>query len=170
MAHTPLDDAIATRRGHRRKGDGLGSSANRIPGRSRVSPIWRLAPEARPRRCSCRHIGLSDIIIPSRNCALIYIRKSVVRTGADAVSPERQRARCLEEAERHGWIVEPGDIYTDSEGHMSGRTDNRADWQRLRHRLRRHDIIAAVIVESLSRTSQASQAAGYLANRRRMPI
>jgi hypothetical protein len=70
----------------------------------------------------------------------------------------------------HGSVVEPGDIYTDSEGHMSGRTDNRADWQRLRHRLRRHDIIAAVIVESLSRTSQASQAAGYLANRRRMSI
>jgi hypothetical protein len=34
-----------------------------------------------------------------RNRALIYIRKPVVRTGADIVSPERQRARCLEEAD-----------------------------------------------------------------------
>jgi len=37
------------------------------------------------------------------NRALIYIRKSIVRSGSDTVSPERQRDACLAEAKRHGW-------------------------------------------------------------------
>lgn len=41
-----------------------------------------------------------------RTRALVYVRKSVVRTGADTVSPERQKAACLAEAQAHGWVVE----------------------------------------------------------------
>jgi len=93
--------------------------------------------------------------LPSRNRALIYIRKSIVRTGSDTISPERQRARCLEEAERHGWIVEPGDVFEDAEGHMSGRTDNRPDWQRLQRRIRQDQTVVAVVVESLARASRS---------------
>jgi len=40
------------------------------------------------------------VTIPKR--ALIYIRKSVVRSGADTVSPERQREACLSEAAVRG--------------------------------------------------------------------
>ncbi|MHB1294435.1 MAG: recombinase family protein [Anaerolineae bacterium] len=93
----------------------------------------------------------------SRNRALLYIRKSVVRTGADTISPARQRAACLAEAARHGWVVEDADVYADAEGHSSGRTEHRADWQRLRARLRHDDTVAAVIVESLSRASRSVQ-------------
>jgi DNA invertase Pin-like site-specific DNA recombinase len=96
--------------------------------------------------------------MPIRNRALIYIRKSIVRNATDTVSPERQRAGCLAEAERHGWIVEDGDIYADAEGHQSGRNDSRPDWQRLRRRIRHDESIAAVIVESLSRASRSVRA------------
>lgn len=48
--------------------------------------------------------------IPCR--PLVFIRESVVRNAAGAVSPER-----------HGWLaVEKADIYADAEGHRSGRT------------------------------------------------
>lgn len=90
----------------------------------------------------------------TRNRALIYVRKSLVRTGSDTVSPERQRAACLAEAEHHGWLVSEADIYTDAEGHQSGKNDNRPGWQALRHRLARDTSVAAVIVESLSRASR----------------
>lgn len=94
--------------------------------------------------------------MPTRNRALVYIRKSVVRNAADAVSPERQRAACLAEAERHGWfVVEEADVYADAEGHRSGRTEDRPEWQRLRRRLRRDGTVCAVIVESLSRASRS---------------
>ncbi|MDD5059314.1 MAG: recombinase family protein [Sideroxydans sp.] len=89
-----------------------------------------------------------------RNRALIYIRKSLVRTGSDTVSPERQRAACLAEAERHGWTVRDSDIYTDAEGHQSGKSDTRPGWQALRRRIARDGSVAAVIVESLSRSSR----------------
>ncbi len=90
-----------------------------------------------------------------RNRALIYIRKSIVRNASDTVSPERQRQACLDEARRHGWLVDESDIYVDAEGHQSGRDDNRPDWQRLRLRVRDDASIAAVIVESLSRASRS---------------
>ncbi len=90
----------------------------------------------------------------ARDRALVYVRKSLVRTGSDTVSPERQRAACLGEAERHGWLVEGSDVYTDAEGHQSGKTDNRPGWQALRRRVARDGSIAAVIVESLSRSSR----------------
>ncbi|MBI5651826.1 MAG: recombinase family protein [Chloroflexi bacterium] len=87
-----------------------------------------------------------------RNIALCYIRKSMVRTKTDAVSPERQRANCLAEAERRGWIAE---IYEDAEGHRSGRSEKgRPGWLALRAQLDRPDV-AAVIVESLSRASRS---------------
>lgn len=91
----------------------------------------------------------------ARSRALIYIRKSIVRSGADQISPERQRANCLDEAQRHGWLVEEGDIYVDAEGHQSGRDDSRIAWQRLRRRVREDPSVAAVIVESLSRASRS---------------
>lgn len=91
----------------------------------------------------------------TRNRALVYIRKSIVRNATDAISPERQRAACLAEAERHGWLVEDDDVYADAEGHQSGRTDNRVDWQRLRRRIRHDETVVAVIVESLSRASRS---------------
>jgi len=100
-------------------------------------------------------VAISSNAGPQRNRALIYIRKSIVRTGSDAISPERQRANCLQEAERHGWLVEEGDVYVDAEGHQSGRDDGRIAWQRLRRRLRSDSTVVAVIVESLSRASRS---------------
>jgi DNA invertase Pin-like site-specific DNA recombinase len=91
----------------------------------------------------------------SRNRALVYIRKSVVRTGADTVSPERQREACLAEAARHGWIVEETDVYADAEGHSSGKSDARPGWQALLRRVQADETVAAVIVESLSRASRS---------------
>ena len=44
-------------------------------------------------------------------------------TVADTVSPERQRQACIAETERHGWLVDEGDVYTDARGHQSGRTE-----------------------------------------------
>ena len=87
--------------------------------------------------------------------ALIYIRKSVVRTGVDTLSPERQRELCLAEAKRHGWRVDRNDIYIDARGHLSGRTEQRPAWLAMRQRLAEDGDIAAVIVESLSRASRS---------------
>ncbi len=64
----------------------------------------------------------------TRRVALIYVRKSVVRNKSDEVSPERQAALCVEEAQRHGWTVE---VYRDAEGHRSGGSEkHRPEWQR----------------------------------------
>ena len=62
-------------------------------------------------------------MVGTRTRALIHIRKSVVRSGADAVSSERQRQACIAETERHGWLVDEGDVYTDAREHQSGRTE-----------------------------------------------
>lgn len=85
--------------------------------------------------------------------ALIYVRRSVVRNQADRVSPERQRANCIAEAERQGWRYE---LYEDAEGHRSGRTEQRPGWLALKAQLHRQDV-AAVIVESLSRASRSTK-------------
>lgn len=84
----------------------------------------------------------------SAKTALLYIRHSVVKDRADEVSPERQRANCIAEAERQGWSYE---LYEDAEGHRSGRTEQRPGWQALKAQLGRPDM-AAVVVESLSKT------------------
>lgn len=76
----------------------------------------------------------------------------MVRTAIDAVSPERQRASCLVESERHSYIAE---LYEDAEGHRSGRSEKgRPAWLALKARLADPDV-AAVIVESLSRASRS---------------
>lgn len=87
--------------------------------------------------------------------ALLYIRKSIVRTGSDTISPERQREACLAEAAHHGWLVDPADIFIDAEGHMSGRDDQRPAWLAMQRRLARDPNVAAVIVESLARASRS---------------
>lgn len=89
--------------------------------------------------------------IETPQTALIYVRKSVTRSKADEISPERQRAKCIAEAEAHGWAVE---IFEDAEGHRSGRTEQRPGWLALKSQLDRPDA-AAVIVESLSRASRS---------------
>jgi DNA invertase Pin-like site-specific DNA recombinase len=87
-----------------------------------------------------------------RNVALCYVRKSMVRTATDAVSPERQRANCQAEAARRGYVAE---FYEDAEGHRSGRSEKgRPGWLALKDQLARGDV-AAVIVESLSRASRS---------------
>ncbi len=83
--------------------------------------------------------------------ALCYVRKSVVRTSADEVSPARQRAATVQEAERRGWVAE---LLEDAEGHQSGRTERRPGWIHLKSRLD-DPLVKAVIVESLSRASRS---------------
>jgi len=92
--------------------------------------------------------------VDERKRALVYVRKSVVRTGSDTVSPERQKAACLAEAERHEWVVDEGDVYSDAEGHRSGRDENRPAWLTMRRRIAADPSVAALIVESLSRPSR----------------
>ena len=95
------------------------------------------------------------VVGAERKRALIYVRKSVVRSGADRVSPKRQKAACLAEAERHEWVVEEGDVYSDAEGHRSGRTENRPAWLAMRRRIAADPSVVALIVESLSRPSRS---------------
>jgi DNA invertase Pin-like site-specific DNA recombinase len=83
--------------------------------------------------------------------ALCYIRKSMVRSAGDEVSPARQRAALQAEAQRRGWIAE---FYEDAEGHRSGRTERRPGWLALKARLDDPDV-KAIIVESLSRASRS---------------
>jgi site-specific DNA recombinase len=87
--------------------------------------------------------------------ALVYVRKSVVRGIADTVSPERQKAACIAEAQRHGWVVEDGDVYADVVGHSSGKDDTRPGWRALLARMRSDESVKAVVVESLSRASRS---------------
>lgn len=84
--------------------------------------------------------------------ALIYTRKSVVRTARDEISPERQRAACMAYCETRGWRYE---VYEDAEGHRSGRSeDGRPEWRRLKSQLSRSDVVA-VVVNSLDRASRS---------------
>jgi DNA invertase Pin-like site-specific DNA recombinase len=83
--------------------------------------------------------------------ALCYVRKSSVRTVADEISPARQRAATVAEAERRGWTAE---LFADAEGHRSGRNENRPAWIQLKARLD-DPLVKAVIVESLSRASRS---------------
>lgn len=84
----------------------------------------------------------------SRSTALLYIRKSLVKsTQSDPASPELQERECRARATQHGWVPE---LFTDVEGHNSGKTDRRDGWQSLRARLHDPDI-AAVIVYAWNR-------------------
>ncbi len=86
-----------------------------------------------------------------RNVALVYVRRSVVKTAADEVSPERQRVCGVAEVERRGWI----EVYEDAEGHRSGRREQgRPGWLSLKDQLDRPDVVA-IVVESLSRASRS---------------
>ena len=89
--------------------------------------------------------------IETPRTALIYVRKSLVRNKADEISPERQRANCTREAEQQGWACE---VYEDTEGHRSGRTEQRPGWLALKAQLGRPDVVA-VIVERLARASRS---------------
>lgn len=83
--------------------------------------------------------------------ALCYVRKSFVRTASDEISPERQRANIIAEAERHGFVAR---FFEDAEGHRSGRNENRPGWKSLKSHLDDPEV-KAVIVESLSRASRS---------------
>jgi DNA invertase Pin-like site-specific DNA recombinase len=74
--------------------------------------------------------------------AFIYIRVSA------GFSVDGQRDRCIQEAIRSGWRVEPGDVYIDV-GAEGGRA-----WRALRKRLLEDTTVAAVIAEDDSRVSQ----------------
>jgi site-specific DNA recombinase len=88
--------------------------------------------------------------------ALVYIRKSMVRNRRDEISPERQLANCLKAVEDHGWHTDEGDIYQDAEGHRSGRTEeHRPAWQALKQRVKTDPTVAAVVVNSLDRSSRS---------------
>lgn len=78
-----------------------------------------------------------------RRTALGYVRKSYVRGGgADPASPEVQEQAIGAAIARHGWQAE---LYSDTLGHNSGRTENRPGWQALRARLADADVAAVVV-------------------------
>jgi DNA invertase Pin-like site-specific DNA recombinase len=78
----------------------------------------------------------------TRNVALCYLRKSIVRTGTDYASIDMQRAAIAAECSWRGWTTE---WYEDAEGHSSGRTETgRPAWQRLKSRISSPDVVAIV--------------------------
>lgn len=84
----------------------------------------------------------------SRTTALIYVRKSQVKSGGAApASPELQEQACRAAAAPHHWMVE---VHVDAEGHRSGKTANRPGWQAVRARLADPEV-AALIVHSHDR-------------------
>lgn len=88
----------------------------------------------------------------NRDLALIYVRKSFVRTRSDEISPERQRQVCIAYCETRGWRHE---VYEDAEGHRSGRSEvHRPAWRLLKAQLARPEV-AAVVVASLDRSSRS---------------
>jgi DNA invertase Pin-like site-specific DNA recombinase len=88
-----------------------------------------------------------------RDLAILYGRKSVLKHGADPVSPERQHAGCVAFAEAQGWRWE---WYLDAGAHTSGRTEARPAWQQVRARLDDPDV-CALVVESLFRASRSTR-------------
>lgn len=83
--------------------------------------------------------------------ALCYVRKSLVRDLVDEISPQRQKDSISREAEQRGLVAE---LYSDAEGHRSGRNENRPGWLSLKDQLDRPEV-KVVIVESLSRASRS---------------
>jgi site-specific DNA recombinase len=89
--------------------------------------------------------------------AAIYVRKSTAQTGMneDARSVERQKARALEYAERHGWTVAPGHIFTD-DGISGAEFERRPGFQRLKDALKLHPPFRYLIVMDESRLGRES--------------
>ena len=86
-----------------------------------------------------------------RNVALAYVRKSLVRTASDEISPAKQHQALEHLCAMHGWTPE---WYEDAEGHRSGRSEKgRPGWKALKAQLGRSDIVA-VVSYSLSRLSR----------------
>ena len=87
-----------------------------------------------------------------RQVALIYVRKSMVRSKADELSPARQRTLCTQAVTRRGWQLE---IYEDASGHRSGRSElHRPAFRRLKAQLGRPEV-KAVVVSRLDRLSRS---------------
>lgn len=88
----------------------------------------------------------------ARTTALCYLRKSVVRNGADYASIDIQRAAIVTECALRGWNAE---WYEDADGHRSGRHEHtRPEWLKLKVRLADADV-AAVVGYRLDRISRS---------------
>ena len=86
-----------------------------------------------------------------RKVALGYIRKSLVRTASDEISPAKQRQALEHLCAMRDWTPE---WYEDAEGHRSGRSEKgRPGWKVLKAQLGRSDVVA-VVSYSLSRCSR----------------
>jgi DNA invertase Pin-like site-specific DNA recombinase len=92
--------------------------------------------------------------------ALCYVRKSYVRKdkAADQVSPTRQRDMIETLCRARGWTPE---FYIDAEGHRSGTTEQREQWQALKARLHDPDV-AALVAYDLSRLHRKGYRIGAL--------
>lgn len=85
-----------------------------------------------------------------RKTALIYVRRSFIRKGEEAISPEKQEENCRRISEDFGWVPE---LYRDAaEGkHFSATSEaGRPAWLKLKRQLGRPDVVA-VVVDSLDR-------------------
>jgi site-specific DNA recombinase len=89
--------------------------------------------------------------------AAIYVRKSTAQTGMseDARSVERQKARALEYAGRHGWTVSPEHIFED-DGISGAEFERRPGFQRLKETLKRRPPFQYLIVMDESRLGRES--------------
>ena len=90
------------------------------------------------------------------DCGLVYVRRSFIRKGEQAISPERQLDNCKRICEERGWIAE---VYQDAdEGvHYSGRSeDHRPGWLQLKQQIGRGDVVA-VVVDSLDRACRSTR-------------
>jgi DNA invertase Pin-like site-specific DNA recombinase len=97
---------------------------------------------------------------PDARVALCYVRKSQVRAdkAADQVSPNRQRDLIEALCRARGWTPE---WYVDAQGHRSGRTEQREEWQALKARLGDPDV-AALVAYDLSRLHRKGHRIGAL--------
>ena len=85
-----------------------------------------------------------------RKTALIYVRRSFIRKGEEAISPEKQEDNCRRISDEAGWTAE---VYRDAEEgkHFSAISEmGRPAWLKLKRQLGRPDVVA-VIVDSLDR-------------------
>lgn len=85
-----------------------------------------------------------------RKTALIYVRRSFIRKGEEAISPAKQEDNCRRISEELGWVPE---FYRDAEEgrHFSATSEmGRPAWLRLKRQLGRPDVVA-VVVDSLDR-------------------
>src|SRR5215831_11432075 len=89
--------------------------------------------------------------------AAIYARKSTTQAGVseDARSVERQKARCLEYAARHGWTVAPEHIFED-DGISGAEFERRPGFQRLKESLKRRSPFQYLIMMDESRLGRES--------------